>query len=128
MLSRVLVFPRSADVRQRESCTARAGRRRCAGSASCTLLMSNYHSVHPCLLDFKRLLKNSEISGDFYRAPGEPDMTSQLPFPLAAYYAAKNKHEVAAMLAPFADDAVVKDEGSEYHGTSAIRSWIEETT
>jgi hypothetical protein len=55
-------------------------------------------------------------------------MTIQLPSPLAAYFAAKNKHDIDAMLAPFADDAVVKDEGAERRATAAIRSWMDDTT
>jgi uncharacterized protein (TIGR02246 family) len=55
-------------------------------------------------------------------------MSNQLPPPLAAYYEAKNQNDIGAMLAPFAEDAVVKDEGQEHHGRAAIRSWIEHTT
>ncbi|WP_201865038.1 nuclear transport factor 2 family protein [Microvirga soli] len=55
-------------------------------------------------------------------------MSKRLPPPLAAYYEAKNQHDIDAMLAPFAKNAVVKDEGQEHHGSSAIRSWIEYTT
>jgi hypothetical protein len=38
-------------------------------------------------------------------------MSKQLPLPLATYYEAKNQHDINGMLAPFAEDAVVKDEG-----------------
>lgn len=55
-------------------------------------------------------------------------MTDKLPEPLAAYFAAKNRHEIDAMLAPFAEDAVVKDEGATMTGRTAIREWMEETT
>jgi uncharacterized protein (TIGR02246 family) len=55
-------------------------------------------------------------------------MSKQLPLPLATYYKAKNEHDIDAMLAPFAEDAVVKDEGQEHHGRAAIRSWMEHTT
>jgi uncharacterized protein (TIGR02246 family) len=55
-------------------------------------------------------------------------MNKRLPPPLAAYYEAKNHHDIDAMLAPFAEDAVVKDEGQEHHGRAAIRSWMEHTT
>jgi uncharacterized protein (TIGR02246 family) len=55
-------------------------------------------------------------------------MSERLPSPLAAYYEAKNRHDIDAMLAPFAEDAVVKDEGQEHHGRAAIRAWIEHTT
>ncbi|MCB8819292.1 nuclear transport factor 2 family protein [Microvirga rosea] len=55
-------------------------------------------------------------------------MSRQLPSSLAAYYEAKNQHDIEGMLAPFAEDAVVKDERQEHHGTTAIRSWMEHTT
>ena len=55
-------------------------------------------------------------------------MTIELPQPLADYFAAKNRHDIDAMLAPFSADAVVKDEGQEHHGSAAIRSWMEHTT
>jgi hypothetical protein len=53
---------------------------------------------------------------------------SALPEPLSAYFAAKNRHDIDAMLAPFAADAVVKDESRERRGHRAIREWMEETT
>ena len=55
-------------------------------------------------------------------------MSKQLPLPLASYYEAKKQHDINGMLAPFAEDAVVKDEGQEHHGRAAIRSWMEHTT
>ncbi|MFC4174207.1 nuclear transport factor 2 family protein [Microvirga sp. GCM10011540] len=55
-------------------------------------------------------------------------MSKRLPPPLAAYYEAKNRHDIDAMLAPFAEDAVVKDEGREHRGRADIRSWMEHTT
>ena len=55
-------------------------------------------------------------------------MTANLPQPLANYFAAKNRHDIDAMLAPFASDATVKDEGETHRGPAAIRSWMEETT
>lgn len=55
-------------------------------------------------------------------------MTPQLPPLLSAYFAAKNKHDIDVMLMPFADDAIVKDEGHEHHGHTAIRAWMEDTT
>lgn len=48
--------------------------------------------------------------------------------PLDAYFAAKNRKDIEAMLAPFTEDAVVKDEGGTHSGRAAIRSWMEETT
>jgi uncharacterized protein (TIGR02246 family) len=55
-------------------------------------------------------------------------MSRLLPPLLAAYYQAKNQHDVDGMLAPFAEDAVVRDEGQEHHGRAAIRIWMEHTT
>jgi ketosteroid isomerase-like protein len=54
-------------------------------------------------------------------------MTAQLPHPLADYFAATNAHDLPAMCAAFTEDAVVKDEGREHHGLSAIRGWMKET-
>ena len=55
-------------------------------------------------------------------------MTANLPQPLANYFAAKNRHDIDAMLAPFASDATVKDEGKTHRGLAAIRGWMEATT
>ena len=55
-------------------------------------------------------------------------MTTPLPTPIVSYFAAKNRHDIDAMLAPFSTDAIAKDEGEEHHGHAAIRSWMEETT
>src|ERR1700730_15405699 len=55
-------------------------------------------------------------------------MPARLPEPIAAYYAAQNTHDIDAMIAAFAEGAVVKDEGKEHHGLKAVREWMEETT
>ena len=55
-------------------------------------------------------------------------MPARLPEPLAAYYTAKNTHDIDAMIAAFAEGAVVKDEGKEHHGLKAVREWMEEAT
>jgi ketosteroid isomerase-like protein len=55
-------------------------------------------------------------------------MSLDLPAPISAYYAAKNAHDVDAMLAPFTEDAHVRDEGEDHHGRAAIRAWMEHTT
>ena len=47
---------------------------------------------------------------------------------LDAYFEAKNRKDIDAALAPFAEDAVVKDEGHTHRGRAAIRAWMEETT
>jgi hypothetical protein len=54
-------------------------------------------------------------------------MSTTLSEPLKAYFDAKNRHDIDAMLAPFAADAVVKDEGEERRGLAAIRAWLDET-
>lgn len=55
-------------------------------------------------------------------------MAIDAPKPVLDYYAAKNRHDIDAMIAPFAKDAVVKDEGETHTGRDAIRAWMEETT
>jgi hypothetical protein len=55
-------------------------------------------------------------------------MPTKLPAPIAAYFTANNVHDIDAMLAPFAETAVVKDEGREWRGSAAIRQWMQETT
>jgi ketosteroid isomerase-like protein len=55
-------------------------------------------------------------------------MQVNLPGPISAYFDASNKHDIEAMLAPFDEDARVKDEGQEHHGRAAIRVWMEDVT
>ena len=55
-------------------------------------------------------------------------LTTPLPQPLAAYFAATNKHDIDGMLAPFDEDASVKDESQTHYGRPAIRLWMEDTT
>ena len=43
------------------------------------------------------------------------------------YVAASNKHDVKSILACFADDAVVHDEGEKLRGKKAIEGWIVKT-
>lgn len=54
-------------------------------------------------------------------------MTAELSPTLVNYFAAANAHDVAAMIASFAEDSVVKDESREHHGSAAIREWMKET-
>jgi hypothetical protein len=54
-------------------------------------------------------------------------MSIALPEPIAAYFAGTNTHDIDAMLDPFAEAAIVKDEGQERQGLPAIRNWMEET-
>ena len=55
-------------------------------------------------------------------------MSMKLPEPIGAYFAATNTHDVDAMLALFAQTALVKDEGQDRRGHAAIREWMEEAT
>lgn len=51
-------------------------------------------------------------------------MMTPLPEAIAAYFEANSRLDVDAMLAPFADDALVADEGRDIRGRDAIRAWI----
>ena len=55
-------------------------------------------------------------------------MNRELPKPLSAYYSAKNQKDIEGMLACFAADASVRDEGEDRRGHAEIREWMEETT
>ena len=54
-------------------------------------------------------------------------MSIELPQPLGSYYASVNARDDERVLALFAAEAVVKDEGGEHHGREAIRSWMQTT-
>ena len=51
-------------------------------------------------------------------------MSTKLPKPVAAYFAATNLHDIDAMLAPFDETAIVRDEGQERRGAAAIRCTV----
>jgi hypothetical protein len=55
-------------------------------------------------------------------------MLDDLPTPIAAYLDANARLDADGMLAAFANDAIVKDEGSERRGREAIKAWIESAT
>ncbi len=55
-------------------------------------------------------------------------MKPDLPSTLQRYFDAQNRHDIDAMVACFAPDAVLLDEGRDFIGTEAIRSWMEETS
>lgn len=55
-------------------------------------------------------------------------MTEDLPPPVAAYAAANARLDADGMLAAFAGDAVVQDEGARHQGREAIRAWIQTAT
>jgi ketosteroid isomerase-like protein len=52
-------------------------------------------------------------------------MSIELPAPIAAYVAANAQLDVDAMLAPFAPDAVVIDNGKWHEGSAQIRALFE---
>ena len=54
-------------------------------------------------------------------------MNVELPRIIQKYVEASNQHDVESILACFADDAVVRDEGEEFRGKEMIRGWIVET-
>lgn len=55
-------------------------------------------------------------------------MLQDLPPPIAAYVAANARLDADAMLAPFAPDAVVRDENRTRHGHAEIAAWIRQAT
>ncbi|WP_043363220.1 nuclear transport factor 2 family protein [Belnapia sp. F-4-1] len=55
-------------------------------------------------------------------------MSSEMPTPIAAYVAADARLDADGMLAPFARDAVVRDDGGRHVGIDEIRNWIQSAT
>lgn len=55
-------------------------------------------------------------------------MKPDLPDVLHRYFQAQNDHDIDAMVACFAPDAAVRDEGRDIVGTDAIRAWKAETS
>jgi ketosteroid isomerase-like protein len=53
--------------------------------------------------------------------------TVKLPTTIAEYFAAANSDDADRVAACFAENAVVRDEGGEIRGKSAVRSWAEDT-
>ena len=51
-----------------------------------------------------------------------------LPIVLQRYFDAQNAHDIEAMVACFAPDAAVRDEGRDISGTEAIRAWKKQTS
>ncbi len=47
--------------------------------------------------------------------------------PIEAYFRGANTHDRSLLKECFAEDAVVQDEGQEYHGITAILEWVEDT-
>ena len=55
-------------------------------------------------------------------------MKPALPDILDRYFKAQNTHDIEAMVACFASDGAVRDEGRDIVGTAAIRAWKIETS
>jgi hypothetical protein len=56
----------------------------------------------------------------------ESPMSLDLPDPVATYLAAEKAKDADMLALCFADDALVHDEGHDYRGVDAIRSWKRE--
>lgn len=54
-------------------------------------------------------------------------MTIKLPAVIEAYVQGENNHNSDAVIACFADHAVVHDEGQEILGTAAIKKWLDDS-
>jgi ketosteroid isomerase-like protein len=70
-------------------------------------------------LDWWFTIADGKISALMIEAAKFPD----LPAPVAAYVQAANTFDLEALLAPFADDAIVNDQLREYRGKQAIKGW-----
>lgn len=70
-------------------------------------------------LDWWFTIAGGKISALMIEAAKLPD----LPIPVASYVQAANRFDLEALLAPFADDAIVNDQLREYRGKAAIKSW-----
>ena len=55
-------------------------------------------------------------------------MKLNLPIILRRYFEAQNAHDIEAMVACFALDAAVRDEGRDIRGAEAVRAWKKETS
>lgn len=55
-------------------------------------------------------------------------MTNDLPTPIATYAAANARLDADGMLAAFAPDAVVRDDGGHHVGHDKIKDWIKSAT
>jgi ketosteroid isomerase-like protein len=70
-------------------------------------------------LDWWFTIADGKISALMIEAAKLPD----LPAPVASFVQAANTFHLEALLAPFADDAIVNDQLQEYRGKEAIRGW-----
>jgi ketosteroid isomerase-like protein len=53
-------------------------------------------------------------------------MTTKLPDPVAAYYAAEQADDAEALSRCFTPEAIVRDEGATRHGRAEIAAWMAE--
>jgi hypothetical protein len=53
-------------------------------------------------------------------------MIKELNQPIKAFIQATNKHDTGELLRTLTDDAVITDEGQNYHGIPAIKNWSDE--
>lgn len=51
-----------------------------------------------------------------------------LPSPIEAFFQANSRLDADAMLAPFAGDAIARDEGEIHRGAAAIGAWIRKSS
>ena len=77
---------------------------------------------------FLPLGKYSNKSGGLQTAKFDAPMKFNLPSILLRYFEAQNAHDIEAMVACFAPDATVRDEGRTIIGSEAIRAWKKETS
>lgn len=52
-----------------------------------------------------------------------PDITTELPAQVAAYFRAENRHDVEGVVDCFSAEGEVRDEGHVHRGHAAIRAW-----
>jgi ketosteroid isomerase-like protein len=77
--------------------------------------------ARPAELDWLFTIEGGKISGLTITRARSVD----LPAPIAAYVLATNTIDLEALMATFADDALVNDQLCEYWGKAAIREWAE---
>lgn len=53
---------------------------------------------------------------------------TRLPSPISAYFEANARLDADAMLAPFAAEAIVRDEGNIHRGNAEIGAWIRQAS
>ncbi|BCJ98953.1 nuclear transport factor 2 family protein [Anaerocolumna chitinilytica] len=73
----------------------------------------NFQSSKPANISFQELSKNVPDS-----------KVISLPQPIAAYYHASDTYDAALLAACFAENAILVDEGEEYHGAKAVSEYI----